>query len=503
MPEQQRSVFRITSAVPKNTKFGTGFVCGSEDGKTLLITCAHVIEDVGGVDNVRVDGNPVDELIAMGNSFSIDLAVFTVHGLHGSNGTEIPILTLCGEGKEQLSVMLFGFSDFIKGQYISRELKGKLAGAIEIETVNGFIPAWDLDIDVQRNRGLKPGYSGSPIWSQENGNVVAVVSHRQGEDAGYALDISNLLKLNSNMSNRFPDLLSSNQNNWKESHASQIASTRQNMVGKRITGRDMELLHQVLTQAFPREETLSQFLRFRMDLNSEFITQAGSVSTRVFELIQYLDSQYRIEELLIEAPRFNPHYPLLAQVCKGIQERVFGSIESVNPINLLDSKSTFQETIPLPRRSEIFICYSRKDREWVDQLHTFLKPLVKENSIVLWDDSKILPGDRWYPAIERAIEQACIAILMVTSDFLASSFIDKEELPRILAAEKDGLKVLWIAVRPSLVKKTEIAQFQAVNDPDRPLSTMSMAIREEEMVTIATRISNAVDIVMGKAITEE
>ena len=240
-----------------------------------------------------------------------------------------------------------------------------------------------------------------------------------------------------------------------------------------------------------------------MDLNLESITQPGSISTRVFGLIQYLDSQYRIEELLIEAPRFNPHYPLLAQVCEGIRERVFGNTESINPITVSDIKSTSQERESPPKRSEIFICYSRKDREWVDQLHTFLKPLVRGNSIVLWDDSKILPGDRWYPAIERAIDQACIAILMVTSDFLASSFIDKEELPRILAAEKDGLKVLWIAVRPSLVKKTEIAQFQAVNDPDRPLSTMSMAIREEEMVTIATRIGNAVDIVMGRAITEE
>jgi hypothetical protein len=163
-------------------------------------------------------------------------------------------------------------------------------------------------------------------------------------------------------------------------------------------------------------------------------------------------------------------------------------------IDLLPPRFLPGESETLPNRAEVFISYSRKDREYVDRLQTFLQPLIRENSIVLWDDSQILPGERWYSNIESAIARACVAVLMVTADFLSSSFINDVELPKLFEAEKNGLRILWIAVRPSLVKKTKIAQFQAVNNPDRPLSTMSMAIREQELVNIAEKIVRAVKI---------
>jgi hypothetical protein len=68
-----------------------------------------------------------------------------------------------------------------------------------------------------------------------------------------------------------------------------------------------------------------------------------------------------------------------------------------------------------------------------------------------------------------------VAILMVTADYLASEFIQNEELPPLLAAaSRGGCQILPVIVRPSLFQyMPEIACFQAVNSPDLPLSALS------------------------------
>jgi internalin A len=38
------------------------------------------------------------------------------------------------------------------------------------------------------------------------------------------------------------------------------------------------------------------------------------------------------------------------------------------------------------------ISYSHKDRKWLEDLQTILKPLVHEHSISVWDDTKMKGG---------------------------------------------------------------------------------------------------------------
>ena len=40
----------------------------------------------------------------------------------------------------------------------------------------------------------------------------------------------------------------------------------------------------------------------------------------------------------------------------------------------------------------------------------------------IWDDRRITGGEDWFPEIEKAIETARIAILMITANFLTSQF---------------------------------------------------------------------------------
>jgi uncharacterized protein YegL len=144
------------------------------------------------------------------------------------------------------------------------------------------------------------------------------------------------------------------------------------------------------------------------------------------------------------------------------------------------------------QRDQVFISYSHKDKKLFDKLQTFLKPLVRGKKISVWDDTKIKSGDKWREEIKQAIAMAKVAVLLVSSDFLDSDFIAEHELPPLLeAAEREGLKILWVAVRFSMYEETEIARYQAVNNPTRPLAGISGANREKELVKICKEIKAA------------
>lgn len=145
----------------------------------------------------------------------------------------------------------------------------------------------------------------------------------------------------------------------------------------------------------------------------------------------------------------------------------------------------------------VFISYSHKDEEWKDRLVTQLGVLQAQGSLTIWEDRKIEGGDDWRPKIEQAINQAHIAVLLISANFLTSQFILGKEVPELLRRrEKEDLRIMPLIVKPCAWSAVDwLAGIQARPKDGRALSGGSdfqidtdLAAFAEEIHTILRRV---------------
>jgi hypothetical protein len=177
----------------------------------------------------------------------------------------------------------------------------------------------------------------------------------------------------------------------------------------------------------------------------------------------------------------------LCQIRNRIYIRALTELEfalNSNPASVISSHDN----------EHVFISYSHKDKRWLDELLTMLSPLIRRDRIKIWADTQIEAGALWRDEISKALANAKVAVLMVTPNFLASDFIAKHELPPLLkAARQDGLTILWIAISTSWHSETELAEYQAANEPSHPLDTLHPPVRRGEWVKICEKIKKVAD----------
>jgi len=174
---------------------------------------------------------------------------------------------------------------------------------------------------------------------------------------------------------------------------------------------------------------------------------------------------------------------------KGRKEVECGkSYQMVNVRGLID------EVIGMPKklkREKAFISHSHKNKKWLERVQAHLKVVEKlDITVNSWDDTQIKSGMEWKAEIVKELSSAKVAILLVSTDFLASDFIDKIELPALLkAAEDDDATILPLILEPCLFTEHKLSEFQSINDPSKPLSKLRKNGQEEQLVKLAKRVA--------------
>ena len=178
----------ITSKDPNNRRFGTGFIVCHAEQKSYIVTCAHVISDVGGEESIEADGQCA-RIVGIGSDDGLDLAVIEVDELLDKPVVKLKVLSMAGS-----PFLTVGFRAF--GRHFSiAPLFGIAATAVALEsrTYSDRVKAWNLEI--RDGEHLHDGYSGSPVID-DDGFCFGVITYKQGDgQVGLAISIEELEKI--------------------------------------------------------------------------------------------------------------------------------------------------------------------------------------------------------------------------------------------------------------------------------------------------------------------
>lgn len=139
----------------------------------------------------------------------------------------------------------------------------------------------------------------------------------------------------------------------------------------------------------------------------------------------------------------------------------------------------------------VFISYSRRDKDYCLDLIKYLKPLEKEGLISIWYDGEIAPGLEWNSEIVEHLNKADIVLLLVSVEFINSDYIAKIELERAMQRhETKEARVIPIIIRGAPWEKEPFAKLHVLPEGAKPVNRWDY--EEEAYLNIAQGIRKSI-----------
>lgn len=140
---------------------------------------------------------------------------------------------------------------------------------------------------------------------------------------------------------------------------------------------------------------------------------------------------------------------------------------------------------------EVFFSYSHKDEELRDELATHLAMLKNQGLIKAWHDREISAGDEWADEIDQYMNSAQVILLLVSANFLASSYCYSIEMKRAMERhEAKEARVIPIILKPVDWNGAPFGKLQALPKNAKPVTTW--ANQDEAFAYIAQAIRKVV-----------
>jgi hypothetical protein len=141
---------------------------------------------------------------------------------------------------------------------------------------------------------------------------------------------------------------------------------------------------------------------------------------------------------------------------------------------------------------KVFISYShnQNDRPLLDQFIRQMAPLVHAGKITYWEDSKILPSQNWEAVIKENLGQADIVVLLVSSDYSASEFVNRVEVPMAMEREAAGkCKIVPVLLRACFFELMPYSKYEFLpkTAENQRLLAVDMWRHQDEALDVVVR----------------
>jgi len=170
-------------------------------------------------------------------------------------------------------------------------------------------------------------------------------------------------------------------------------------------------------------------------------------------------------------------------------------IENLLATTVLGEKTLPKEILNLPL--EAFVVYSKKDKAHLDEFKKHIKLI--SNNIVLWDDSKILPGEEWDEEITKILTSARITFFLISADMFSTEYVWEKEIPTALARhEKRESLIIPILIHKCKWESHELSKCQGLpRKSNRDLYIGNMTSKRERN-KLWTEVVTEIDQLVAK-----
>ncbi len=121
---------------------------------------------------------------------------------------------------------------------------------------------------------------------------------------------------------------------------------------------------------------------------------------------------------------------------------------------------------------ELIFIYARYDEKLLNPLQKHLSPLKSQGLISNWYDREIVAGMDWEKEIDKHLNTASIILLLISPDFIVSSYCYGKEMNRALERHDVGeARVIPIILRPVIWRDAPFGRLQVLPKNAKPVTT--------------------------------
>ncbi|MDX2029971.1 MAG: toll/interleukin-1 receptor domain-containing protein [Blastocatellia bacterium] len=138
---------------------------------------------------------------------------------------------------------------------------------------------------------------------------------------------------------------------------------------------------------------------------------------------------------------------------------------------------------------KLFFSYSHKDEALREELVKHLAGLKRSGVLETWDDRNIDAGDEWAASIDQHINSAHIILLLISPDFIASTYCYEVEMKRAMERhESRDAVVIPVILRPCDWNNLPFSGLQALPLNADPVVSAKWSYPDEAFANIALGI---------------